>query len=161
MKKSLLFIVLALLAVMVLAQEQEKEQVPVVSAEQAQVEPQPPVLPQEQPQPQAVEPAPAPAPSRDLKRIRFPQAFIQAGKEYAAGNYWLVLTAKDGQPLFIVHNDKKELLFEELAIAKPRAGKRSGRGFVVSKQLMKDGEYFRVKVTTANEWLLGYFLVKK
>jgi hypothetical protein len=161
MKKTVLFVVLALLAVMLLAQEQEKEQIPVVSAEQSQAEPLPSVPPQEQLQAQPAEPAPAPAPGRDLKRIRFPQAFVHAGKEYAAGDYWLVLTARDGQPVFTVRNPQQELLFDDLAIVKPRSGKRSGRGFVVSKHLMKDGEYFRVKVTTPGEWLLGYFLVKK
>lgn len=147
MKKSMVFVMVALLAVMVLAQEQEQEPVP-TAGEQAQAVPQPPTA------------APAPQ-GRDLKRVRFPLAFIHAGKEYAAGDYWLILGEKESQPVFFVRNAQEEVLFEELAVVKPRSGGRSGRGFAVNKQMTKDGEYFRVKVTTAAEWLMGYFLVKK
>jgi hypothetical protein len=31
----------------------------------------------------------------------------------------------------------------------------------VGKDMTKGGEFFRIKVTTPGEWLLGYFLVKK
>ncbi len=97
----------------------------------------------------------------DLKKVNFPQAFVQAGKEYPAGNYWLVLTMKDGLPLFAVRNDQQELLFEELAVVKAKSTGRAGSAFRVDKKLMTDKEYFRVKVTTPGQWLLGYFLVKK
>lgn len=98
---------------------------------------------------------------RDLKRVNFPQAFVQAGKEYPAGNYWVVLTMKDGLPLFTVHNAQKELLFEELAVVKPRSGGRTGSAFRVKKGFVTDKEYFRIMVTTPGQWLMGYFLVKK
>ncbi len=31
----------------------------------------------------------------------------------------------------------------------------------MNKELMKDKEYFRIKVTTSAQWLMAYFLVKK
>lgn len=181
MKKSIFFVVLVLFAIMIPAQEKEKEEIPVLPdeqqpqvqvqeppvlpAEQTQVQAQePPVLPAEQPQVQAAEPSPAPPvqpQGKNLKKIRFPQAFIHAGKEYPAGDYWLILAAKEGQPLFVVQNAQKELLFEDLAIVIARPGGRSGSSFWVDKRFMTEKEYFRVKVTTPGEWLLGYFLVKK
>lgn len=147
MKKSLLLIALALLSLSVLGQEQE----------------QPPVQPAEQPEVQAAEPAPVPPAlpeGRDLRIVRFPEGFIHAGKEYPAGNYRLVLGEKDGQPVFFVANAAKELLFEDLAVVKQRNG-GAGSGFQLSRGLMRDKEYFRIKVVTAGQWLMGYFLVKK
>lgn len=156
MKKLILFAVLVLFAILLLGQEQP-EQIPVQPEEtpQVQAEAQPAPQPEEPPQAQA------PVPGMDLKRVRFPQAFIHAGKEYAAGDYWLVLSARDGGSFFTVQNAQKETLFEELAIVKARGGSRRGSGFRVNKEMMRDSEYFRVKVTTAAEWLLAYFLVKR
>ena len=145
MKKTIFLAVLALVSIALLGQEQE--QVTVQDPEQPQV--------------QAEEQPPAPIQGKDLKRVRFPEAFIHAGKEYPAGDYWLVLATKDGQPFFVVQNAQKELLFEDLAIVKGRRGKRSGSAFFVEKKLITGKEYFRIKVTTPGEWLLGYFLVKK
>jgi|GEM_PF-1058824 hypothetical protein len=149
MKKSILFVVWAMFFFLLPGQEQI------------------PVLPEEQPQVQAEEPVPAQATppatpvqvqGHDLKKVRIPQAFIHAGKEYPAGDYWLVLASRDGQSYFAVQNAAREQLFEELAIVKPRQG---GSGFWVSKQMTADREFFRVKVSAPGEWLLGYFLVKK
>lgn len=146
MKKSIIFVFLILFSLLLVGQEQEQEQIPVQPAEPATA--------------QAVEPPPAqPVQGQDLKRVRIPKAFIHAGKEYPAGDYWMVLADKGGQRFFAVQNERKEPLFEELAIVKARSG--GGGGFRVSKQLTADREYFRVKVTTAGEWLMGYFLVKK
>lgn len=142
MKKLAFFAVLALCFGMVPAQEQPE------------APPEPQVQDEAQPPPQAQ------LQGRDLKRVRFPQAFIHSGKEYPAGDYWLVLIEKDGQPIFTVQNAQKEMLFEEWAVVKSRGGSRSGRGFSVRKQLMKGGEYFRVLVTTPAQWLMGYFLIK-
>ena len=152
MKKSLFLITLVLLSVIVLGQEQE--QLPVQPNEQ----------PQEQPQVQPAEPPPAPLAlpeGRDLKTVRFPHAFIHAGMEYPAGKYWMVLGEKDGQAVFFVANAAKELLFEDLAIvrAHPVAGTQSR--FHVNIERTMGNEYMRVKVTTQEQWLLGYFLVKK
>jgi len=149
MKKFILFAFLVLLAVVLLAQVQEQTQEPTATEPPAQSETQAQPRPQAQPQ------------DKNLKKINFPAAFIHAGKEYPAGAYWLVLTAKEGQSLFAVQNAQKELLFEELAIVKARSGGRSGSGFRVGKDMTKGGEFFRIKVTTPGEWLLGYFLVKK
>lgn len=148
MKKIILFIAVALVSFMLPCQEQELPPI--------QTEPQPQVQ-------QAVEPPPAPLPLqvKELKKIRFPEAFIHAGKEYPAGEYWLALFTRDGQTLFAVQNAQKEMLFEDLAIVKDRKGGRAGSAFFVEKKLMTEKEYFRVKVTTPGEWLLGYFLVKK
>jgi len=145
MKKTIFLAALALISIALLGQEQE--QVTVQDPEQPQV--------------QAEEQPPAPIQGKDLKRVRFPEAFIHAGKEYPAGDYWLVLATKDGQPFFAVQNAQKELLFEDLAIVKDRRGNRTGSAFFVGKKFMTDKEYFRIKVTTPGEWLLGYFLVKK
>jgi hypothetical protein len=143
MKKSIVFAVLILFFLMLPGQEQI------------------PVLADEPPQVQAEEQPPAPpvqVQGRDLKRVHIPQAFIHAGKEYPAGDYWMVLVARDGKSYFVVQSAGQEPLFEELAIVKPRRG---GGGFLVSKQMTADGEYFRVRVSLPREWLLGYFLVKK
>jgi hypothetical protein len=147
MKKIILLAALALLSIALLAQEQE--QVPVQN-------PEPPQLQVEEPPP-----APVPPQGKDLKRIRFPEAFIHAGKEYPAGDYWLILASKDGQSFFAVQNAQNETLFEDLAIVKARRGGRAGSAFWVDKRFMTEKEYFRVKVTTPGEWLMGYFLVKK
>jgi hypothetical protein len=97
----------------------------------------------------------------DLKSVNFPQTFIQAGKEYPAGDYWVVLTMKDGQPLFTVKNAQKELLFEELAIVINKSGGGTGSSFRVKKAFVTEKEYFRIKVSTPGQWLMGYFLIKK
>ena len=147
MKKLILLALLALVSLALLGQEQEPL----------------PTQPQEEPQVQAEVPPPPPvvSPGRDLKKIRFPEAFIHAGKDYPAGDYWLILASKDGQPFFAVQNAQKEPLFEDLAIVIDRSGERTGSAFFMEKKFMTEKEYFRVKVTTPGEWLLGYFLVKK
>jgi len=145
MKKSLLLIALALFSIIVLGQEQL------------------PIQPSEQPQIQAAEPQPAPPPpqGRDLKIVRFPKAFIHAGKEYPAGKYQMVLGEKDGHAVFFVANAQKEPLFEELAIVKAHPAQGTKSRFHVDSAGMSDNEYIRIKVTTQEQWLMGYFLVKK
>ncbi|MCU0276929.1 MAG: hypothetical protein MUF02_08815 [Acidobacteria bacterium] len=147
MKKTILFAIMVLVSIVLLGQDQD----------------QPPVQPQDEPQGQTAEPPPT-VPvlpeGRDLKTIRFPRAFIHAGKEYPAGKYWMVLGEKDGQAVFFVANAAKEPMFEELAIVKPKV-RRGGSGFHVDMSRTKDGEYARIKVTAPNEWTLAYFLFKK
>jgi hypothetical protein len=148
MKKITLLAIMALVSLALLGQERE----------------QPPVLPDEQPQVQPEQPSPAPVQpqGRDLKIVRFPAAFIHAGSEYPAGDYWLVLTAVNGQPAFSVQDAaRRDRQFEDLAVVIDRSGGRMGSGFAVSRLLMKDSEYFRIRVTTSGEILFGYFLVKK
>ncbi|MBN2345731.1 MAG: hypothetical protein JXO51_05015 [Candidatus Aminicenantes bacterium] len=147
MKKIILCALVALLSILLLAQDETPVPAPV--------------------EPQVQEPEQAPAQpvaaiqEKNLRKIRFPQAFVHAGKEYPAGEYWLVLTDKDGRPVFMVRNAQQELLFEELAVVKDRPGRRRGSSFWVRNEFMRDKEYFRVKVTTPGQWLMGYFLVKK
>jgi len=143
MKKIVLIAVLVLFSGLLLAQEQE----------QTQVEPQAQVEPKSQPQPLPQ--------VKNLKKIGFPQAFIHAGKEYPAGIYWLLLTMKDGQPLFVVHNAQKELLFEELAVVKAKAAIQIGPSLRLKKEFMKNREYFRITAYTSGQKLMGYFLVKR
>jgi hypothetical protein len=153
MKKMIVFTVLALIALALPCQE--KELPPIQPEEQPQVQA------EEPPQAQAEEQPPAQPQGRDLNKVRFPAAFIHAGNEYPAGDYWLVLTSKDGLPMFAVQDAQKAPLFEDLAIVKARKGGRAGTAFFVEKKFMTDREYFRIKVTTPGEWLLGYFLIKK
>lgn len=151
MKKLIPVSSLVILTCLLAAQPQEQPQEQ--TAAEAQIE--------AQVEPQAKPPEQAKSREMNLKNIRFPQPFIHTGKEYPAGNYWLVLTTRDGQPLFTVQNAQKETLFEELAVVKERGSGRSGSWFRVNKKTTKDQEYFRVKVTTPDQWLMGYFLVKK
>jgi len=146
MKKTIVLIVLALVSIALAGQEQ------------------PPVMPDEQPQVQAEEqaaPAPAPVQGRDLKKFSFPRAFIHAGKEYPAGDYWLLLSTREGRSYFTVQDAQKSVLFEELAIVKAHPAQGTKTRFHVDLGGMLDNEYMRIKVTTQGEWVLGYFLVKK
>lgn len=146
MKKSLCLSTLVLLSLIVLGQEQ----LPVQPSEQPQVElAQPPPVPQALPE------------GRDLKTVRFLRAFIHAGTEFPAGTYRLVLGEKDGHAVFFVANAKKELLFEELAIVKAHPAQGTQSHFHVNIEGTSDNEYMRIRVTTQEQWLLGYFLVKK
>jgi hypothetical protein len=97
----------------------------------------------------------------NLGKINFPQAYIHAGKEFPQGKYEIVLTVKDTVPFFNVYNAKKELLFEELAIIKAHTGKKMAAPYRLKKEFLKGAEYFNIKVIKPEQWLLGYFLVKK
>ncbi len=154
MKKIILFAVLAALC-LVLPCQVEPELPPIQAEEQPQVQAEDP------PQAQAEVQPPSQSQGQDLKKVRFPAAFIHAGTEYPAGDYWLILASRNGQSFFAVQNAQKEPLFEDLAIVIDRSGERTGSAFFVGKKFMTDKEYFRVKVTTPGKWLLGYFLVKK
>jgi hypothetical protein len=104
-----------------------------------------------------------PAQSQDINlgKINFPQSYIHAGKEFPAGKYAVVLTVKDTVPFFNVYDPQKELLFEEMAIVKARSGSGKSSAYRVKKEFLKGDEYFRIMVIKSNQWLLGYFLVKK
>ncbi|MBN2399892.1 MAG: hypothetical protein JXI33_06080 [Candidatus Aminicenantes bacterium] len=99
-------------------------------------------------------------PDIHLGAMNFPRAYIHAGTEYPEGFYEVVLTFKDAVPFFNVYNSKQELLFEEQAIVKtnPRPGKKFP--YRLKKEILKGGEYFRIKVIQPDQWLMGYFLVK-
>ena len=153
MRKAILFAVLVMFSLL-LAAPAGPQEIPIQPDEQAQAQAAEPAQ-AEEPQPA---PPPAPVQGRDLSKVRIPQPFIHAGTEYPAGDYWLVLAVRDGQSYFAVHNERKEPLFEELAIAKAR----NGSGLRVAGRGMTSGrEYFRLKVAAPGEWLYGFFLVKK
>jgi hypothetical protein len=104
-----------------------------------------------------------PAQNQDINlgAINFPQAFIHAGKEFLQGYYGVVLTYKDAVPFFNVYDSKQELLFEELVIIKAHSGSKMASPYRLKKEFLKADEYFRIKVIKPEQWLLGYFLVKK
>jgi hypothetical protein len=97
----------------------------------------------------------------NLGKINFPQAFIHAGKEFPQGKYEVIVTVKDSVPFFYVYNSQQELLFEELAIVKAHSKNKKASPYSLKKEFLKDDEYFRIKVIEPEQWLLGYFLVKK
>ena len=97
----------------------------------------------------------------NLGAINFPQAFIHAGKEFPQGRYGVVLTFKDAVPFFNVYNSQQELLFEELLIVKAHSGSKMVSPYRLKKEFLKGEEYFRIMVIKPEQWLMGYFLVKK
>jgi len=94
-------------------------------------------------------------------KVYVPKAFVHAGKDYAAGTYQLVLTEKEGVPTFVV-SQKGESLFEEMAAVKANA-EGQGKTFKprIKKGMLKENEYYRVRVTTPAQHLMIYFLIKK
>ena len=104
-----------------------------------------------------------PAQNQDINlgAINFPQAYIHAGQEFPQGYYGVVLTYKDAVPFFNVSNSKQELLFEELAVVKAHSGSKMTSAYRLKKEILKEDEYFRIKVSKPEQWIMGYFLVKK
>jgi hypothetical protein len=92
--------------------------------------------------------------------ITIPRPFIHARKNYDKGIYYVTLTAKEGIPYFNVHNQKKELLFEELAVVKPTKSKYKFK-YRVRKGFLKGYEYFKLKVVKPEADIIAFFLVKK
>ncbi|NIM14404.1 MAG: hypothetical protein GTO45_20415 [Candidatus Aminicenantes bacterium] len=92
--------------------------------------------------------------------ITIPRPFIHAKKDYDKGIYYVTLTAKEGVPYFNVHNQKKELLFEELAVVKPTKSKYKFN-YRVRKGFLKGYEYFKLKVMKPEANIFAFFLVKK
>lgn len=94
--------------------------------------------------------------------VKIPRAFIHAGKEYNKGNYWVTLKAKEGIPYFNVCDQKKELLFEELAVLIPlNAPTPTEKVWQhVTKKMMKDHEYYRIKVMRPDSMIIAYLLIK-
>jgi len=103
------------------------------------------------------------AQSRDINlgKIEFSQPYIHAGIEFPSGSYGVVLTLRDSVPFFNVYNSRQELLFEELVIVKAHSGRKMASSYRLKKEFLKDEEYFRIKVIKPEQWLMGYFLVKK
>ena len=103
----------------------------------------------------------AQSPDINLGKINFPQAYIHAGQEFPQGSYEVVLTVKDTVPFLNVYNSKQELLFEEMVIVKAHSGRKMSAPYRLKKEFLKDNEYFRIMVIKSEQWLMGYFLVKK
>jgi hypothetical protein len=92
--------------------------------------------------------------------ITIPRPFIHAKKDYDKGIYYVTLTAKEGVPYFNVHNQKKELLFEELAVVKPTKSKYKFN-YRVRKGFLKGYEYFKLKIVKPEAHIIAFFLVKE
>ncbi len=97
----------------------------------------------------------------NLGKINFPKAFVHAGKDYNKGVYLVILTEKFGVPWFKVSNEKKELLFEEMAVVKPYKGRRKKFKYRLRKGFLKGYEYFRIRVIKPDNMIMAFFLVKK
>jgi hypothetical protein len=103
---------------------------------------------------------PAKEPDINVGNISIPSSFIHAGKNYDKGVYYVILTAKEGVPYFNVHNQKKELLFEEMAVVKPNTS-RAKFTYRVKRGFLANHEYFRVKVIKPDAQLIAFLLVKE
>jgi hypothetical protein len=103
----------------------------------------------------------APAKDLNLGRTYFPRDFMHAGKNFNKGVYRVTLTEKDGFPWFKIMNNKKELLFEEMAVVLPNEGKSKNFRYRVKREMLRGYEYFRIKVTKPDQLIMAYFLVER
>ncbi|MCX6584046.1 MAG: hypothetical protein NT166_28055 [Candidatus Aminicenantes bacterium] len=160
MKKIIFFAIMAILvsAVGAAQDKQETQTDPVKQEQQAQQTEQTEPTTQGVP---AAQDKPAQPEETDLGKVYIPRDFVHADKDYIKGNYYISLIEKDGAPWFKVFNNKKELLFEELAVVKAYEGKTKRSGLRVRKEFLKDFEYFRILVIKPDSHLLAYFLVKQ
>lgn len=96
-----------------------------------------------------------------IGNVRIPRPFVHAGKDYQGGTYYMTLKNNpEGIPYFYIHNAKKELLFEELAVIKPYSGKSKKFKLHVKKEMLKGYEYYRVKIFHPEKEIIAFFLVK-
>jgi hypothetical protein len=94
-------------------------------------------------------------------RVRIPKAFVHAGQDFQPGTYQMVLTQKDGVPTFVVSQKGREV-FQELAVVKPNTEDAAKHfKYRIKKELLKEDEYFRVRVITPQQVVMAYFLIKK
>lgn len=95
--------------------------------------------------------------------VRIPRDFVHAGKDYKQGVYWVTLKAKDGVPYFNIHNKKKELLFEEMAVLQIRERKTTPKRIWhrVNRSILKGSEYYRIKVTRPDSYIKAFLLIKR
>lgn len=160
MKKILFFAIMAILvSVGGIAQDKQVTQTEPVKQEQQtqqtqQAEPTAQAVPADQEKPAQPE-------ETDLGKVYIPRDFVHADKDYSKGNYFISLFDKDGAPWFKVYNNKKEQLFEELAVVKVYKGKAKQSKLRVKKEFLKDFEYFRILVIKPESRILAYFLVKQ
>ena len=97
----------------------------------------------------------------NLGKIYFPKNFLHAQKDYNKGSYKIDLVKKDPGYYFIISDLKGEKLFEELAVLKPYQGKSKKFKYRIRKEFLKDYEYYRIKVSTPDNIIMGYFVIKK
>ncbi len=97
----------------------------------------------------------------NLGKINFPLPFIHSGKDYAAGKYQVIVTEKEGVYNFDLYDAKKVLLLSELAAVKPYQTKGRKFSHRLHTGLLKDNEFFRIKVIQPQQILLAYFKIKK
>ncbi len=96
-----------------------------------------------------------------IGKVRFPRPFIHDGKDYGKGIYKITLKEKEGEIFFMVSNSADELLFEEVAIVKPKKSRIGKRPFLLRRRILRGYEFFRIKVTKPDKLILGYFLLAK
>ena len=98
-----------------------------------------------------------------IGNVRIPRDFVHAGKDYKRGVYWVTLNSKDGVPYFHIHNRKKELLFEEMAVLQVRNRRTAPKRIWhrVNRTIMRGAEYYRIKVTRPDSYIKAFLLIKK
>jgi len=96
-----------------------------------------------------------------IGKVRFPRPFIHDGKDYNKGVYKITLREKEGEIFFMVSNSENKLLFEEVAIVKPKKSRIGKRPFTLRRRILRGYEYFRIRVTKPDKLILGYFLLTK
>lgn len=174
MKKILFLIVLLVIGTsgFAFAQEQPQEpQLPVLpQQEQEKQVPPESTEPPDAEQPQEETATPQEMPDTALGRIYIPRAFVHADQDFKPGVYVVSMFEKDGMPWFKVFNKKKELLFEEMAVVKPReTSTKEGdtpptpakKKFFIRKEMLKGYEYFRIRVINPDKLIMAYLLVKQ
>ncbi|HDP95830.1 MAG TPA: hypothetical protein ENN40_10795 [Candidatus Aminicenantes bacterium] len=97
----------------------------------------------------------------NLGNIHIPRAFVHGDTSYEAGVYRLVLTEKEGDPWFHVHDAQGNRLFEEMGVVKTEAAPRMRRAFRLQREMLRGYEYYRVRVIQPHRWVMAYFLLKK
>ncbi len=160
MKKILFFAIMAILVSSVgFAQDKQVTQTdPVKQEQQTQQTEQAEPTAQDNP---ANQEKPAQLEETDLGKVYIPRDFMHADKDYNKGNYYISLYEKEGVPWFKIFNNKKELLFEEMAVVKAYKGKAKRSKLRIRKEFLKDFEYFRILVIKPDSRIMAYFLVKQ
>ena len=64
-------------------------------------------------------------------------------------------------PWFKILNNKKEVLFEEMAVVRLNDTKNKNFRYRIRREMLRGYEYFRVKVTKPDKLIMAYFLVEK
>jgi len=159
--KYLIAVVIVFLSLGVCAWAQEtQENPPVEESQVGQVNPGTPPETQPLEGPQAQPEPVVQVEEFRLGKIHFPKDFIHAGQDYPKGNYLVSLISKEGISYFRLSSTGGESLFEELSVVKPyKTGVRKFKT-IIQRSLLKEAEYFRLKVIKPGEVAMAFFLVK-